>query len=196
MMDRPLRMGLIGLTIAALACAGPLRGPWPAARTATNEYRIGPGDILRVSVWQNQELTSRVTVRPDGAVTLPLIDEVRVAGMTVAEANRIVAAGYRRFIAAEHHVTVVVEEVHSYRVYVLGRVAHPGEFESRIPVTVLQALALAGGPQRLADTGGMSVIHREFNGGTRRYPFSYDEAAAGRLEMNFVLASGDTVIVP
>jgi polysaccharide export outer membrane protein len=129
-------------------------------------------------------------------VTLPLVDEVPLAGKTVAEANEAVSTAYRRFIAAENHVTLVVEEIHSYRVYVLGRVNHPGEFESRTPVTVMQALALAGGPLRLADTNNISVLHREPNGTSRRYLFSYDEAAGGRLEMNFTLASGDTVIVP
>ena len=182
-----------GLTLGA--CSAPLRGPWPSAQLRAAEYRIGAGDILRVNVWQNQELSSRVTVRPDGAVTLPLIDEVAVAGKTVAEANNLVAARYRRFIAAENHVTLVVEEIHSYRVYVLGRVNHPGEFESRSPVTVMQALALAGGPLRTADTDRIVVLHRDGER-QRRYLFSYDEAAGGRLEMNFVLNSGDTVVVP
>lgn len=184
------------LLSAAPACHTPLRGPWPTTHTASSDYRIGPGDIIRVSVWQNQELSSRVTVRPDGAVTLPLIDEVQVAGKTVPEANHLVGERYRRFIAAENHVTLVVEEIHSYRVYVLGRVNHPGEFESRTPVTVMQALALAGGPLRLADTNGIVVLHREGDAPPRRYLFSYDEATAGRLEMNFMLSSGDTVVVP
>jgi polysaccharide export outer membrane protein len=80
-------------------------------------------------------------------------------------------------------------------VYVLGHVNHPGEFEARTPVTVLQALALAGGPTRLADPNRIVVLHRE-NTGPRRYLFSYDETASGRLEQNFVLATGDTLVVP
>jgi polysaccharide biosynthesis/export protein len=186
----------VGWALGLGGCRGALRGPWPSTYQRAGEYRIGPGDILRVNVWQNQELSSRVTVRPDGAITLPLIDEVPVAGKTVTEANRVINDRYRRFIAAENHVTLMVEEIHSYRVYVLGKVAHPGEFESRTPVTVLQALALAGGPMRTADTGGIVVLHREDNGAERRYLFSYDEATAGRLVMNFVLGTGDTVVVP
>jgi polysaccharide export outer membrane protein len=193
---RLLHTALLALALASGGCAAALTGPWPSNQMRSTEYRIGSGDILRVSVWQNAELTSRVTVRPDGAITLPLIDEVRVAGMTVAEANNLVAERYRRFIAAENHVTLVVEEIHSYRVYVLGRVNHPGEFESRTPVTVMQALALGGGPLRTADTGRIVVLHRNTDGTQRRYLFSYDEAAEGRLEMNFVLNTGDTVIVP
>lgn len=184
------------LACALGACVPPLRGPWPRAAPGARQYRIGAGDILRVNVWQNQELSSRVTVRPDGAITLPLIDEVPVAGLTVAEANERVGQRYRQYIAAENHVTLSVEEIHSYRVYVLGRVNHPGEFEARSPVTVLQALALAGGPLRTADTDRIVVIHREGDAVSRRYLFSYNEATAGRLEMNFVLASGDTVVVP
>jgi polysaccharide export outer membrane protein len=188
------------VAIAAIAllggCYAPLHGPWPQGPTHAAAYRIGAGDVLRINVWQNQELTSRVTVRPDGAVTLPLVDEVPVAGLTVAEANTRIGEAYRRFIAAENHVTVVVEEIHSYRVYVLGRVNHPGEFEPRRSVDVLQALALAGGPLRTADTGRIAVIHREDDGTPRRYLFSYDEAVGGRLEMNFQLGTGDTVVVP
>jgi polysaccharide export outer membrane protein len=181
--------------LAVAACHPPLHGPWPSVPTHASEYHIGPGDILRVNVWQNQELSTRVTVRPDGAVTLPLIDEVPVAGRTVAQANDEIAQRYRRFIAAENHVTVSVEEIHSYRVYVLGRVNHPGEFEARTPVTVLQALALAGGPTRLADPDRIVVLHHQ-DEVTRRYLFSYDEATAGRLEQNFTLATGDTLVVP
>jgi polysaccharide export outer membrane protein len=192
---RSLFASLVLLATSA-SCGPTARGPWPATTVAQGEYRIGPGDILRVNVWQNQELSSRVTVRPDGAITLPLIDEVRVAGKTVAEANQEIGERYRRFIAAENHVTVSVEEIHSYRVYVLGRVAHPGEFEQRTPVNVMQALALAGGPLRLADTARIAVLHREPNGATRRYLVSYDDVQNGRLEMNFTLATGDTVVVP
>ena len=191
-----LRIAWVGIVCTSLGgCHPPLAGPWPTTDLRAAAYRIGPGDILRVNVWQNQELSTRVTVRPDGAVTLPLVDEVHLAGKSVAEANDIVNAQYRRFIAAQNHVTLSVEEIHSYRVFVLGRVTHPGEFESRTPVTVLQALALAGGPQRLADPDRVVVIHRDGDA-TRRYLFSYDEAASGRLEMNFVLASGDTLLVP
>ena len=105
-----IQFGLLASVLALGACAGRLQGPWPSAQTRTTEYRIGPGDILRVNVWQNAELSSRVTVRPDGAVTLPLIDEVSLAGKTVQEANTLVGERYRRFIAAENHVTVAVEE--------------------------------------------------------------------------------------
>ncbi len=187
---------LLGALSGIAACGPAVHGPWPATVATAGQYRIGPGDILRVSVWQNQELSSRVTVRPDGAITLPLIDEVQVSGKTVAEANQDVSERYRRFIAAENHVTLTVEEIHSYRVYVLGRVAHPGEFEARTPVNVMQALALGGGPMRLADTGHIAVIHREPNGTQRRYLVSYDDVQNGQLEMNFTLASGDTVVVP
>lgn len=186
---------LLSACTLAVGCGPAVHGPWPSTIPST-EYRIGAGDILRVSVWQNPELSSRVTVRPDGAVTLPLIDEVSLGGKTVAEANHDVSERYRRFIAAENHVTVSVEEIHSYRVYVLGRVAHPGEFEGRTQVSVLQALALAGGPTRMADTGHIVVLHRERTGGLRRYLLSYDDVQNGRLEMNFALGTGDTVIVP
>ncbi len=189
------------LALAALvalglpACRSPLAGPWPPVEAALQTYRIGPGDILRVSVFGQNELNSRVTVRPDGRVTLPLLDEMVVAGRTVNEVSAEVSQGYRRFVQ-DARVAVIVEEVHSYRVFVSGKVQRAGEFESRTPLTVMQALALAGGGARGADMDAIVILRRGANGRDERYEFSYTECVGGRTEMNFMLRSGDTVIVP
>lgn len=198
---RKLLLALTALLVLALAaCSPPVTGPWPPINPAVREYRIGPGDVFYLSVVPaNNELTresTRVTVRPDGRVSLPMIGEVGVAGRTVAEADREIGQRYGRFLAQGTIVNVVVQEVHSYRIYVLGKVNHPGDYESRTPITVLQALSLAGGPLRTANTDAIVVLHREPDGSERRYMFSYDQAVGGRLEMNFYLATGDTVVVP
>ncbi len=186
---------LFASALSLAACRGSLAGPWPPIEAATQTYRVGPGDVLRVSVFGNQELNTRVTVRPDGRVTLPLLDEVAVAGHTVNEVSTEVTAGYRRYVQ-DARVAVVIEEVHSYRVFVTGKVQRPGEFEARTPLTVMQALSLAGGGARGADMDGIVILRRGANGRDERYEFSYTECVEGRTEMNFMLRSGDTVIVP
>lgn len=190
-----LAAALAATTLHAAACRSPLSGPWPPVEAAMQTYRIGPGDVMRVSVFGNAELNSRVTVRPDGRVTLPLLDEIAVAGRTVNEVAAEVSQGYRRFVQ-DARVAVVIEEVHSYRVFVSGKVQRPGEFESRTPLTVMQALALAGGGARGADMDAIVILRRGANGRDERYEFSYNEAIGGRTEMNFTLRSGDTIIVP
>lgn len=179
----------------AAGCRSSLTGPWPPIEAATQTYRIGPGDVLRVSVFGNQELNTRVTVRPDGRVTLPLLDELAVAGRTVNEVSTEVSTGYRRYVQ-DARVAVVIEEVHSYRVFVTGKVQRAGEFEARTPITVMQALALAGGGARGANMDAIVILRRGANGRDERYEFSYTECTEGRTEMNFLLRSGDTIIVP
>lgn len=182
--------------LALTACTGPLTGPWPPISNAVQEYRLGPGDVLRIAVYGNTDLTvPRVVVRPDGRITLALINEVTVSGKTVNEVTREITEGYRRFVQ-DARVAVIVEEVHSYRIYVNGKVAHPGDFESRVPITVMQALSLAGGGIRGANLDRIVILRRGANGQEERFLFSYNECIAGRTEMDFTLRTGDTIIVP
>lgn len=190
-----LRWPYLAVALAVCACRSPLSGPWPPIESSVQEYRVGAGDVVRVAVFGNAELSSRVTVRPDGRVSLPLIDEVVMSGHTVTELNRDLTERYRCFVQ-NPQISVIVEEVHSYRIYVVGKVAHPGDFEARVPVTVLQALALSGGTIRGADADRIVILRRGSNGQEERYLFSYTEALNGRTEMNFNLRSGDTVIIP
>jgi polysaccharide biosynthesis/export protein len=190
-----LSIPLLITLCAAPGCRGTLSGPWPPIEAAIQTYRVGPGDVIRVSVFGNAELTSRVTVRPDGRITLPLLDEIVVSGHTVTETSTEISQGYRRYVQ-DARVSVIVEEVHSYRVFVSGKVQHSGEFEARTPLTVMQALALAGGGARGADMDRIVILRRGANGRDERYEFSYSECSEGRTEMNFTLRSGDTIIVP
>ncbi|MFO0629184.1 MAG: polysaccharide biosynthesis/export family protein [Polyangiales bacterium] len=181
--------------LAAPACRSTLTGPWPPIEAAVQEYRIGPGDLIRVAVFGNNDLSSRVTVRPDGRMTLPLLGEVSVSGKTVNDVTREITEGYRRFVQ-DARVAVVIEEVHSYRVFVLGKVTRPGEFEARTPLTITQAMALAGGTTRGANVDAIVVLRRGANGRDERYEVSLTDILDGHTQQNFTLRTGDTIMVP
>jgi polysaccharide export outer membrane protein len=181
--------------LAAPACRSTLTGPWPPIEAAVQEYRIGPGDLIRVAVFGNNDLSSRVTVRPDGRMTLPLLGEVSVTGKTVNDVTREITEGYRRFVQ-DARVAVVIEEVHSYRVFVLGKVTRPGEFEARTPLTITQAMALAGGTTRGANVDAIVVLRRGANGRDERYEVSLTDILDGHTQQNFTLRTGDTIMVP
>jgi len=181
--------------LAAPACRSTLTGPWPPIEAAVQEYRIGPGDLIRVAVFGNNDLSSRVTVRPDGRMTLPLLGEVSVTGKTVNDVTREITEGYRRFVQ-DARVAVIIEEVHSYRVFVLGKVTRPGEFEARTPLTITQAMALAGGTTRGANVDAIVVLRRGATGRDERYEVSLTDILDGHTQQNFTLRTGDTIMVP
>ncbi|MEZ4390739.1 MAG: polysaccharide biosynthesis/export family protein [Polyangiales bacterium] len=192
MNTRPLALLLL---LAAPACRATLTGPWPPIEATVQEYRIGPGDLIRVAVFGNNDLSSRVTVRPDGRLTLPLLGEISATGKTVNDVTREITEGYRRFVQ-DARVAVIIEEVHSYRVFVLGRVTRPGEFEARTPLTITQAMALAGGTTRGANVDAIVVLRRGANGRDERYEVSMNDIVEGHTQQNFTLRTGDTIMVP
>jgi polysaccharide export outer membrane protein len=158
-------------------------------------YRIGPEDTIEIAVWRDETLRATVVVRPDGAVTFPLVGEVQVAGRTAAEVREELTRRLDRFVP-EPVVTVNVARVASYRVYVLGRVNRPGDFAVGRHIDVLQALALAGGLTPFADEDGIRIIRR-VQGRSVALPFQYSRVRrAGDLSQNVVLQSGDVLVVP
>jgi polysaccharide export outer membrane protein len=186
------------LFAALLSACGPARSPFDfeAERRTTATYAVGPGDVLQVRAWKNDALSQRVTVRPDGFVTLPLIGDVAVEGRTVDSIARDITTRSARFYTEAPVVAVEVAELHSYRVYVLGEVARAGEFTPRGQVTVLQAIALAGGFTRFAAPEKVVIVRRDAQG-ERRIPFAYGQVVEkGELRQNLPLQSNDTVVVP
>lgn len=161
-------------------------------------FVIGPTDVLQVNVWKNEELSGRMRVRPDGSITMPLIGELKAAGLTPEKLRDRIVARLAQYIKEETAiVTVNVVEVNSYKIHVVGRVEHPGMFSPRDFITVLDAVALAGGPTRFARTDSIIVIRRDPSGAQRKIPFVYSQVISGsRLEMNITLLGGDTVVVP
>ena len=152
--------------------------------------------MLKVSAWKNDQVSQQVTVRPDGAITLPLLGDVPAAGRTVGQIAETIVQESKRFFTEPLSVTVQVVEIKSYRVYVLGEVQRPGEYAPSSPVTVLQALALGGSFTRWADPDAIVVVRQDARG-ARRIPFVYGQVVdQGDMRENLLLQSGDTVIVP
>jgi polysaccharide biosynthesis/export protein len=186
---------LLALLSAGCGAARPAFD-FDAERHQTSTYTVGPGDVLQVRAWKNEALSQRVTVRLDGFVTLPLLGDVLSGGRTVDVIAQDIATRSAKFYTEAPVVSVEVAELHSYRVYVLGEVARPGEFTPKAQITVLQAIALAGGFTRFAAPNQVTIVRRDALG-ERRIPFVYSQVVEqGDLRENLPLQSNDTVVVP
>lgn len=161
------------------------------------EYRIGPADVLSISVWKQEGMNHTVTVRPDGMISFPLLGDVRAAGLAPAQLETVLITGLRKYMhLLDGELTVVVEQVHSYTVSVLGEVRTPGRFEFQKPATVLDALAEAGGLTQYA-TGSKIVILRSESDGIHRIPFNYKEVVySAKQNAELDVHPGDIVMVP
>jgi polysaccharide biosynthesis/export protein len=170
--------------------------PPPAAPAVTDaSYKIGPQDVLRIDVWKENEISRSVPVRPDGKISLPLLNDVQAAGQTSMELANTITEGLKKFINSPQ-VTVTVTEINSRRVYVTGEVTRPGAFPLLPNMTVLQALTSAGGFTQFARLKKIYVLRTE-DGKQVKHPFNYKDVVNGnRPEDNIVLQSGDTIVVP
>jgi polysaccharide export outer membrane protein len=170
-------------------------GTPPAVAQQGGDYRIGPEDVLSISVWREDTLDRKVLVRPDGGISFPLAGDLQAAGKTVSELQVDITDRLRKYIP-EPVVTVSLDAVSGYRVYVLGQVKKPGQFVVGRYVDVLQALTLAGGLTPYASSGDIKVVRRH-NGREFTYPFDYSDVKGGRdLEQNIILEPDDVVVVP
>jgi polysaccharide biosynthesis/export protein len=185
---------LLPLLVSLAACSSSPVYNWRAENALG--YRIGPSDVLKINVWKHDEVSQQVTVRPDGAFSLPLIGDVPATGRSADEIAADVANRLHRYYADNPPVTVQVTEVKSYKIYVVGEVTKPGEYAPTHEVTVLMGLALAGGFTRFANPDRIVIVRRDARG-ERRIPFDYSEVVEhGDLQQNLTLQLGDTVIVP
>ena len=167
----------------------------PVVATTDPVYLIGEEDVLNVSVWKEPEVTRTVPVRPDGKISLPLLNDVQAAGLTPAQLAMLITEKLRKFIA-EPQVTVIVTTINSRRVYILGEVNRAGAFPLLPGMNILQALSSAGGFTPFAKQKGIYVL-REENGQQLRFPFNYKDVVKGkRPDQNIVLKPGDTIVVP
>ena len=168
-----------------------------AAKAATDDplYEIGAEDQLNVNVWNEPNVSRTVPVRPDGKISLPLIDDVQAAGLTPMQLAMSIAEKLKKFIA-EPQVTVIVTAINSRRYYIVGEMNRAGAFPLLPNMTVLQALSSAGGFTQFAKMKSIYVL-RIVDGKSIKLPFNYKEVIAGkRPEQNIVLKPGDTVVVP
>lgn len=179
-----------------LLAASPTAGANPQPEQGT--YRIVAGDVLDVVVWRNKDLSMQVTVRPDGWISYPLVGDLRVADATVVTIQKTLQDALAKFVTTPM-VTVVVTRVANLRVSILGKVRQPGRYNLEGPTTVLDVLALAGGPTEYADPDGIYILRRGappeslYERISARYSSS---VSAGKGNTNVTVHAGDIVIVP
>jgi len=167
--------------------------PEPMPQT-NSSYVIGPDDVLYVNVWKEPDLTNTLPVRADGMISLPLLNDVKAAGLTPMELADSISKKLKKYLD-DPHVTVVVTQMNSQRIYAMGEVQHPGSINLLPDMRVLQALATTGFTQ-FANTKGIYVLRTE-NGSQRKIPVPYKKLIKGQdMDQNLVLKPGDTIVVP
>jgi polysaccharide export outer membrane protein len=175
---------VLGAHAAALA-------PAPVAEG----YKLQPGDLLQVNVWKETDLQSEILIRPDGGISFALAGDLQAAGLTTDELRQELEARVRKLVP-DAVVTVLLKSPNGNRVFVIGKVNHPGDFPLLRPIDVLQAISMAGGLTPFASNNQIRVLHRD-GSHQNSYRFRYDQVVKGRhLDQNILLQSGDTVIVP
>lgn len=180
----------IWIAAAALAAGCAHHGPVSDETVQQmTEFRLSKEDVVEVSVWKEPELSRTVPVRPDGKITLPLIGDVQAEGLQPQELEANVQKQLAPLVR-DPRVTVIVHDVNGGKIFVAGQVAHPGAFPLRSTMSVLQALAMAGGLAEFADRGDISVLRAD----GRRIEMDYDDLVVGRSKVT--LGPGDTVVVP
>lgn len=159
------------------------------------EYVIGTEDILQINVWKEADVSASVPVRPDGKISLPLLNDVQAAGLTPQQLATEITVRLKQFMT-EPRVTVIVTAMNSRRAYVMGQVTRQGAVPLVSNLTVLQALSAAGGPAQFANTKKIYILRTE-GGKQLRIPFNYSEVIKGKNpEQNINLKPGDTIVVP
>jgi polysaccharide export outer membrane protein len=168
--------------------------PVPAVQS-DGDYRVGAGDSIQVYVWKEPEISTTVVVRPDGKISVPLVNDLLVTGRTPLEIKEMVAERLSPFIN-DPNVTITVREIRSKKVYALGMVNRTGSYQIVQPTTVLQILTEAGGLQPFAKEDSIYVLRVE-NGRQTKFPFRYREVVQGKnIKQNIFLQPGDTIVVP
>jgi polysaccharide export outer membrane protein len=197
-----LGVGSWELGVGVLAAQAPAQTAKPAVAppAATGvalppDYVIGVDDVLDVAFWRDKDMSATVNVRPDGKVTLPLLNDIHAAGLTPEEFTKRVTEAASKLVE-EPTVNVTVKTINSRKVYIIGQVPKPGFYPLLDTMTILQMLAIAGGPVEFADSENIRVVRTE-NGKSLTYRFNYKEISEGKnLAQNIVQKPGDTIVVP
>jgi len=193
---------VLGLTMFAYGCSHQI-SPVLQAQAAASEvsapdqerYRLGPEDVIEVSVWKEPDMTKTLIVQPDGKIFYPLIGEVRAVGKTVKELQEEISKRLEKFVT-DAAVTVILLKTQHYKFFVTGKVNKPGEYLAGRPVSVLQAIAIAGGLSPFASPKNIKVV-RKRGGMDEVYPFNYKDVSKGLLmSQDIILEPGDVVVVP
>jgi polysaccharide export outer membrane protein len=206
-MSRPVRticrLGLSAALLAALAGCASSQRMQPSvteleggAAQSVGEYVIGPSDILTILVWREEQLSTEVEVRPDGKISVPLLDDVQAAGLTPLALKQVIGERLSEYVAAPH-VTVLVKASRSKLIYMLGEIARPGAVGYVANMRVSDAIAVSGGFGPFSDKGRVKVIRRLQDGSSQEFRFDYDAYIAGTdVAQNILLLPGDQIFVP
>jgi polysaccharide export outer membrane protein len=191
----------IGTANAQSRGAGAIGGKPPATPQAAiqlpPDYKIGVDDVLAVIFFNEKSMTADVAVRPDGKISLPLINDIQAEGLTTDELRVSVTKAAAKFIADEPNVTVEVKQINSRRVFITGQVGKPGQYPLTAHMTVIQLIAVAGGMPEYADKDNIMVLRTE-NGLLKSYRVNYNEVTQPKpknLQQNIELKPGDTVVI-
>jgi polysaccharide export outer membrane protein len=191
----------VGLVVALLLCVqAAAQGPSaakssPAPVDVPADYVIGPEDVLSVVYWFEKDLSADVSVRPDGKISMPLLNDIQAAGLTPSQLRQHLFEASKRFVQ-DPNVSVVVKQINSRKAFITGEVNRPGPYPLISPTTVLQLIATAGGLKDYARSKNIVIVRNE-NGQTTTLPFNYKEVVSSKnLRQNIELKPGDTVIVP
>jgi polysaccharide biosynthesis/export protein len=196
-------VALAGVTLAGSAApqqASPLPGNGGGTKSAEgvplpSGYVIGAEDVLSIVFWRDKDMSADVVVRPDGKISLPLLNDMQAAGFTPDQLRANIIKAATKFVQ-EPNTTVVVKEIHSRKVYVTGMVVKGGTFPLSGAMTVMQAIAIAGGLQEYADSKNIVIIRKD-EGRERYFKFNYKDVLKQKnVEQNILLKPGDTVVVP
>jgi polysaccharide export outer membrane protein len=195
----PRTLAVCAVVIMAPSCAAPVAYNYskePDPRRA--EYTVGPGDVLRVNVWREPELSVDARVRPDGTITMPLIGDIQAAGLPLSRIRSQIANGLASFVKPENlQVTIALVSANSYQFTITGNVEKGGSFTASNYITVLEAVTMAGAPTRFASPEKAFIIRGSASGTPRHIPVDLEQLRAGkRLEQNIVVLPGDIIIVP
>jgi polysaccharide export outer membrane protein len=179
-----------------LACSHGAPPPPEAGPMDRAEYVIGSADVLRIQVWRNPELSVDVPVRPDGKISVPLVNDVQAAGLTTSELRDVIAQALSEFVAAPD-VTVIVQQINSKTVHVVGEVGRPTAIQLVADMRALEVIAMAGGFTPYADKSDIRILRPNPDGSVVEYRFNYKAFLKGKHpEANLRLQPGDTIVVP
>jgi len=180
---------------AAQAAAPASSAAAQKAPTQDPNYIIGAQDVLDISVWKESEVSRVVPVRPDGRISLPLLNDVQAAGLTPSQLAAQITTSLKKFVT-DPQVTVIVSAINSQRIYILGEVTRPGAYPMLPGMSVLQGLSSAGGFTAFARTKSIYVLRTE-SGKQQKYPVNYKDVISGKHpEQDVLLKAGDTIVVP
>jgi polysaccharide export outer membrane protein len=188
---------LIWLAAATGACAQTpvaATAPKDPAPMPVSDYQIGPEDVLDIAVWNNPAMSRTTPVRPDGMISLPLLNDIKAAGLTPMQLRDMIAKKLTEYLP-NPEVSVIVREVNHFKVSVLGEVKKPGRYDFKGQATVLDAIALAGGLSEFAARSKITILRNE-NGTSKRIPVNYNKIVSAADQVDISLRPGDIVLVP